>query len=281
MNYQLRDTLYLPEGVSQTMQSFKVKRDGSTTKLKSRPANREPVGEVKSTPPPAKSSSHHSVVRQKSDLEKRRSGKQLADSSHGDSPVLSRQKSDTSRAIVKTPDYSNVKGSGYGVTATKPKREPSSGSLKGDEPKRSSSRLSTSGKDQTDVKTKLKREKSGDILGKATSLSPSQRKPTSKEDIKSGSTPSTLKRTGSGSKKVRTPSAEEDGAKGIDAQAAKKSDVAKGSPPSSLKLKRESRRSTETMKTTTMTTATTPATTTTASTSRKSTTPSTKSSTKK
>lgn len=271
MNYQLRETLYLPEGASQSMQSFKVKREGSSTKLKSRVVSREPAGEVRSSLSPTKPSGQ-SVARQKSDVERRRSGKQLTSAVHGDSPQLSRQKSDSGRTNGKSYDYSNVKGSGYGAVATKSKRESSTGSLKGDEHKRSSTRLSTDGKDPADVKTKVKREKSGDLLGRAAPLSLALKKSTSKEDVKSGA----LSRTTSGAQKVRTPSVEEEGAKSIDAPGVKKSEVTRSSSTGSQKIKRESRKSTESGKSTTTTTTTTI----TATTTRKSTS-STKPSSKK
>ena len=235
MNYQLRDTLYLPEGASQAMHSFKIKREGSSQKLKPRAVSREPSGEIKGNLSPPKPSGH-GFMRQKSDTEKRRSVKQATSTLPGDSPHLSRQKSDSGRLTVKTPDYSGVKGSGYGAGGTKPKREPSSGSLKGEEHRRSLTRLSSDTKEQTDVKTKLKREKSGDVLGRTSSSSSSH--------------------------KVRTPSVEEDGAK--------KPEAPKGSPPGSLKAKRDSKKGAEATKSTTTTTAT-----------RKGSKPTTKSSTKK
>jgi len=238
MNYQLRDTLYLPEGASQSMQPFKIKREGSSQKLKPRAVSREPSGGNLSPPKP----SGHGFMRQKSDIEKRRSVKQATSTLPGDSPHLSRQKSDSGRSAVKTPDYSGVKGSGYGASGTKPKREPSPGSLKGDEHRRSLTRLSSDSKDPTDVKMKLKREKSGDVLGRTSSSSSSQ--------------------------KARTPSVEDVGAKAIDVPGAKKPEVPKGSPPGSLKAKRDSKKGAEATKSTTTTT-------------RKGSKPATKSSTKK
>ena len=252
MNYQLRDTLYLPEGASQSMQSFKVKREGSSSKLKPRLVSRESSGEARSSLSPAKPSGQ-GVTRQKSDVERRRSGKQPTGAVHGESPQLSRQKSDSGRTNGKSYDYSNVKGSGYGAVATKAKRESSSGSLIGDEHKRPSTRLSTDGKDPADVKAKVKREKSGDLPGKAAVSTPSLRKSTSKEDVKKG----VLSKPIGSAQKVRTPSVEEEGAKPVDAPGAKKSEATKSSPEGSQKSKRESRKSAGSVKSTTATTTTT------------------------
>ena len=273
MNYQIRDSLYLPEGSSLSMLSFKTKRESSSTKLKPRAVSREPSGELKGTLSPPRSSGY-GVTRQKSDVEKRRNGKQPTCQVHGDSPQLSRQKSDSGRASVKTPDYSNVRGSGYGGTRTK--REQLSGSLKGDEHRRSTPRLSVEGKDVADGKTRLKREKSGDLLGKASPSSTSLKKSTSREEVKAQETPgpSTKPRTGSASKKARTPSVEEGGTKGSDVAGAtapsgavttKKAETPKSA--GSQKSKQEGRRSTEASKST--------------KTTRKSAPPASKSSTKK
>lgn len=235
------------------MQSFRVRREGSSSKIKPREVSREPSGEMRTSLSTPKSSGY-GVTRQKSDMEKRRSTKQTTSQIHVDSPQISRQKSDSGRVNLKTPDYSNVRGSGYGVSATKARKELSSGSLKGEEHRRSTTRLSVESKD-----SKIRREKSGDLLG--TTPTSSLRKSISREEVRThgAATQGGKPRTSSGSKKAST-STEEDGA-------ASSASTPKSTTSATSKGKLESRRSVEASKST--------------KTTRKSTTPTSKQSTKK
>ena len=248
MNFQLRDNLYLPEGASQSMQAFKVKREGSSTKMTPRGVSREASGDLRSSLSPKTSLN----ARQKSDLERRRSGKQAASQGGDQKPETEAGKSATRTS------YSNVKGSGYGIKST---RESSSGSLKGSEIRRSTSRQSLDVKDAADGRTKMKREKSGDILGK----SPATRRSTSREEsakAKEASTQSAKPRLSTGASRARTPSDDK-------TPLSPTRDETKGKTPSAKRdtLKALTRKSTDAQKSPTTT--------------RKSMTPTSKSSSKK
>eukprot|EP00794_Sanderia_malayensis_P004728 gene4728-5351_t len=159
-NYQLREQLYLPEGSSQGMQSFKTRREKSSTRI------RPEAGEKDKS-----SDSIRSAGKREPSGELHKSKANVTSFGYG------RQKSDSS---AKSPvshkafDYSSVKSSGYGTPSSRTKRVGSSDSIK-----REASRDSIDGRGSSE---KLGRQKSGDVLQRATPP-PGPRRSTSREDV--------------------------------------------------------------------------------------------------
>ena len=175
--YELREKFLLPNGSSQAMQAFKLKRSGSG--LRPKTPSREPSGELRVNGRSSSGAklevpgSGNGILRRKSDLD--REGRKIPS--------------------YKAHDYSKVRSSGYGAASPLPKRkrEGSASNLRGDEVRprvnRTNSGLSSGSRDSTEDGAtpptgKITRERSGDVFSRlygTTPKSPAKRLPSKEE----------------------------------------------------------------------------------------------------